>query len=247
MRIRVLLLLVIALPVVALAQQSPAPAATVPSASSPESAAVPATAPPNANVALKTITIPAGTSIPLVLKQGISTKNARVGDPVYASTNFPVTVNNRIVIPAGTYVQGRIDALARAGRVKGRSELQVHFTSLIFPNGYTVLFPGAVESAPDTDSARVKNSEGTMEGEGTKAKDAGTIAATTGAGAGLGAAATHSVKGMGIGAGIGAAGGLIGTLLTRGNDLKLPAGSTVDMVLERPLVLDDAKLRARGD
>ena len=38
----------------------------------------------------------------------------------------------------------------------------------------------------------------------------------------------------------------VGTLLTRGADLKLAAGTTVDMVLERPLILDDTKLRARG-
>jgi hypothetical protein len=236
--LRVLLLLVL-LPLIAAAQETPPPApAPSPAPATPQEVSAPAS---------KTITIAAGTSIPLVLKQGISTKNARAGDPVYAATNFPVTVNNRIVIPAGSYVQGVVDSVQRAGRVKGRAEVLVHFRTLIFPNGYTVMFPGAVESAPDTDSARVKNDEGTMQGEGTKAKDAGTIAATTGAGAAIGAAATHSVKGMGIGAGIGAAGGLVGTLLTRGNDLRLPAGSTVDMVLERPLILDDTKLRARGD
>ena len=232
--------LVFALSAAAIAQETQAPA-PAPQQATEQAAAQPQSSDPNK------ITVPAGTSIPLVLKQGISTKNARVGDPVYASTNFPVTINDHIVIPAGTYVQGRIDSLARPGRVKGRAELQVHFTSLIFPNGYTVLFPGAVESAPDTDNARVKNSEGTMEGEGTKAKDAGTIATTAGAGAGIGAAAAHSWKGAGIGGGIGAAGGLIATMMMRGNDLKLPAGSTVDMVLERPLVLDKAKLHARRE
>src|SRR5271163_1595046 len=37
------------------------------------------------------ITVPAGTKIPLTLKQGISSKNARPGDPVYAQTAFPIT------------------------------------------------------------------------------------------------------------------------------------------------------------
>src|SRR3974390_823221 len=50
--------------------------------------------------------VPSGTKIPLTLTQGITTKTAKEGDPVYAQTAFPVTQNNRIVIPAGTYVQG---------------------------------------------------------------------------------------------------------------------------------------------
>src|SRR5512146_3570956 len=95
------------------------------------------------------ITIPAGTKILLVLKQSIWTKNARENDPVYAATNFPVVVNGQTVIPVGTYVQGVISQIKRPGRLKGRAELLVHFTSMIYPSGYTVLLPGAVEGAPD--------------------------------------------------------------------------------------------------
>src|SRR5215469_15917667 len=55
-----------------------------------------------------TATIPAGAKVPLLLKQAISTKNAREGDPVYAETAFPFALNDRILIPAGTYIQGKI-------------------------------------------------------------------------------------------------------------------------------------------
>ena len=77
--------------------------------------------------------IPAGTKVPLALKQAISTKSAKEGDPVYAETTFPFVVDNRIVIPAGTYVQGRISHVQRPGHVKGRAELLMHFTSMIYP------------------------------------------------------------------------------------------------------------------
>ena len=69
----------------------------------------------------------------------------------------------------------------------------------------------------------------------------GQPAIAAGIGAGIGAAA-RGLKGAGIGAGLGAAGGLIGTLLTRGSDLRLEPGSTVDIILERPITLDPAKL-----
>src|SRR6516225_6162659 len=63
-----------------------------------------------------TAVIPAGTKVPLLLKQAISTKNAREGDPVYAETAFPFVLNDRILIPAGTYIQGQIRHAEHAGR-----------------------------------------------------------------------------------------------------------------------------------
>ena len=55
-----------------------------------------------------TITLAAGTKVPLALNSPISTKTARAGDPVYAHTTFPVVLNEHVAIPAGTYVQGVI-------------------------------------------------------------------------------------------------------------------------------------------
>ena len=128
---------------------------------------------------LNLVTIPAGTKIPLVLKQTIYTRNAKENDAVYAATNFPVVVDGQMVIPPGTYVQGVVSQVKRPGRVKGRAELLVHFTSMIYPSGYTVLLPGAVEGAPDLEG-KVKDKEGTVEGQGSKGKDAKTISTTAG-------------------------------------------------------------------
>lgn len=190
-----------------------------------------------------TITIPAGTKVPLILKQGISTGNARPGDPVYAMTNFPVIVGDRVVIPQGAFVQGVIDEVKRAGRVKGRAELLVHFRTVVLPSGYTVPLGGAIEGSHDTDDSKVKDPEGTIEHNGEKGKDAKTVGEAAGAGAGIGSLATHSIKGAAAGGGAGAAGGLIATLLMRGSDLKLQSGTTLDMVLERSVTIDSSKLK----
>jgi len=189
------------------------------------------------------ITVPAGTQIPLKLAQGISTKSAKVGDAVYAETVFPVTENDRIVIPAGTYVQGRISEIKRPGRVKGRAEFLMHFTTMIFHSGYTVMLPGAVENVPGADQQRIKGSEGTIQQEGSKGKDAGTVAKTAGVGASVGSIAGRSVKGAGIGGAAGAAAGLAAVMLTRGPDINLPPGTSVQIVLERPMTLDGSKIR----
>jgi type IV secretion system protein VirB10 len=191
------------------------------------------------------ITIPAGTKVPLILRQTISTGNARPGDPIYASTNFPVIVDDKTVLPAGCYVQGVIDEVKRAGRVKGRAEILVHFRTLILPSGYAVPLGGAVENAPDSDDSKVKDSEGKIQEKGQKGHDAATIAKGAGIGASVGSIATRTGKGAIAGGGAGAVAGLVATLLTRGADVKLPAGSTLDMVLERSLTVDEAKLRAQ--
>jgi hypothetical protein len=107
--------------------------------------------------------IPAGSKIPLTLAQAVSTKNARDGDAVYAQTAFPFVLNNRILVPAGTYIQGRISHVERAGRVKGRAELLIHFTSLIYPSGYTVILPASVENTPGAEHNGVKDKEGTIQ------------------------------------------------------------------------------------
>src|ERR1700732_5633890 len=111
---------------------APAPASAAPARSEAEA---------NEAADANAITMPAGTRIPLGLKQAISTKNAREGDPVYASTTFPFVVNDRILVPAGTYIQGKISRVQHAGRSKQRAELLLHFTSMIYPSGSPAMLP----------------------------------------------------------------------------------------------------------
>jgi hypothetical protein len=187
------------------------------------------------------ITVLAGTKIPLTLKQGVTSKNARPGDPVYAQTAFPITQNDQIIIPAGTFVQGEVRRVLRPGRVKGRAELQMSFTSMIFPNGYTILLPGSVQGTPGSQDTSMKGKEGTIEGNGGKGKDAATIAEATIPGAGIGALADGG-KGAAIGAGVGGVIGLATVLLSRGPEIQLNTGESIEMVLETNLSLDPAKM-----
>ncbi len=190
------------------------------------------------------VTVPAGTKLPVRMEAGINTKSAQPGDPIYCQTTFPIVQNNRILIPVGTYVQGSITSVKRPGRVKGRAEVLMHFTTMIFPNGYTVQLPGAVDSVPGADTKHVKDKEGTVQADSSKGKDAGTIAGAGATGAVIGAAASGA-QGAGIGAGIGGLAGLAVTMLTRGNDVRLEQGTTVEMVLQRPLVLEGTRMGAR--
>ena len=190
---------------------------------------------------IRTLTVPAGQKLLMQLKSGINTKTAKPGDGVYLETSFPVSIDNTIAIPPGTYVQGVIDNVKRSGRIKGRAEVLFHFTTLIFPSGYTVSVPGSVNDVPGSDSGRVVNKEGTVKADGTKGKDAGTIAGPAAEGALIGAIARGG-KGALIGSGIGGVAGLAEVLFTRGSEINYPAGTAVEMVMQRPLVLEQQKL-----
>ena len=192
------------------------------------------------------VTIPAGTRIPLSLKQAISTKNAREGDSVYAETAFPFVVNDRVVVPAGAYVQGKIARVERAGHGKGRAEILMHFTSMIYPSGYTVMLPGSVENTPGADNKSVKDSEGTIQQDkdtGKRVEDAakGGVYGTLG-GATAGGLATGGLNGARIGAGAGAAAGIAWALLKRGSDVRLDVGTSIEMEIQRPISVDASRI-----
>lgn len=187
------------------------------------------------------LTIPAGTKVPLSLKHAISTRQSREDDAVYAETTFPVVANDRVLVPAGTYVQGRIAHIQRAGRIKGRAEVLIHFTSMIYPSGYTVMLPGAVQNAPGVDKTGVKDGEGTIQADSQKAQKIGEVATSGATGAIIGAAADGG-KGALIGGGIGGAVGTAIALLTRGNEVKMDAGTTVEMVIQRDVVVDASRV-----
>jgi hypothetical protein len=187
--------------------------------------------------AVQQIIVPAGTQVLLHLRSPIDTKTAKVGDGVYCQTSFPVTQNNVAVIPAGTYVKGKIAQVKRAGRIKGRAEILFNFTTMIFPNGYTIDLPGALENAPGSRNSTVADKEGTVKADSQKGKDAGTVAKTGATGAVIGAVAAGG-KGAGIGGLAGAAVGLGQVLFTRGQDVRIDQDTALEMVLERPLTVD---------
>ena len=188
----------------------------------------------------------AGTHILLDMINSVSTKQAAVGDRIYLETAFPVLFENKIVIPQGSWVTGTITEVKRPGRLKGRGALQVRFDSLTLPNGVSRNFRSDLGAIDARDDQTLKREESTIGSKGGKKDDLGTILGSTAAGtvigSGIGAAAGNAGKGAGIGTGAGAAAGLLGVLFSRGPDATLTKGSTVEMVLDRPLTFVPADL-----
>ncbi|HEX4810807.1 MAG TPA: hypothetical protein VH325_17855 [Bryobacteraceae bacterium] len=191
-----------------------------------------------------------GTHILLNMINSISTKQASVGDSLYLETAFPVLSNGKLVIPQGSWVKGTVTSVKRPGRMKGRGLLQVRFDSLTLPNGVTRNFRADIGSLDARADETLNKENGNIKSAGNKKGDAETIAGTavggTILGSAVGAAAGNAAKGSVIGLGAGAATGLLGVLASRGPDAMLTKGSTVEMVLDRPLTYSEQDLNFNG-
>lgn len=192
-----------------------------------------------------------GTKVPLALINSISTKHSAEGDRVYLETVFPIMSSGRIVIPPGSYVAGTVTEVKRPGRVRGRGELFLRFDSLTLPNGVTRDFRARIGTMDGRASEEFDRAEGKIKSEGNKTGDARSVGEATAAGASIGviaggASGGHYGMGAGIGAAAGAAAGLMGVLLTRGPDAVLAKGSTIEMILDRPLHFQDTELNFGG-
>jgi len=77
------------------------------------------------------ITVPEGTTLPLLLDAAISSATSRPGDHIVARLAEDVRVGEKVVVPAGSEVRGRVTAAVPSGRVKTRAHLAFDFDTLV--------------------------------------------------------------------------------------------------------------------
>ena len=185
------------------------------------------------------VEIPQGAHVLLRVVNSITTKTAQPGDHVYLRTASPLAADDRIAVPLNSYVQGVVTHVRKAGRVKGRAELGIRLETLTLPRG-KVLKLSSTASSVDAgeNSQKVERKENVIQQGGEAGRDAAVIAVTAGSGAAIGAIVDRSVRGAGIGAGAGTAVGLARVMLTGGSDVTLRQGSSLDVVLQRPLTIE---------
>ena len=201
----------------------------------------PAEAP--ATTATSEVVVPAHTLIPLSLKNAINSRTATVGQAVYCETIYPITVDNHIVIPVGSYVKGSVTEVIKPGRVKGKAQIGIRFDSITLPSGLTQKLRATLASYSGSGDENFKREEGRIEGKSTKGKDAGKVATTATQGTVIGGLTSRSAKGAGIGALSGGVAGLIMVLATRGPHVVLPPGTNFELELSAPLRFDRNEVR----
>ena len=196
------------------------------------------------------VAVPTGTRLPLLLRNGINTRTAKAGDSVYFETAYPISVNNKIAIPLGTFLRGQVLEAKRPGRIKGRGEFRIALEQMTYPNGYTIELR-ATPNSVDRNGQEGVDREGKIKGPSSKGRDTATVLVASGGGAYIGALAGEIVndapgRGASIGGGAAGIGALIAILATRGPEAELPRGTAIDVTFDRPLILDAAYVPANA-
>ena len=159
--------------------------------------------------------MPQGTQLSLALVEGISTKNAKVGDTVRATVVSDVRVDDRIAIAAGSTVAGQVtDVVSGSSKIGGVPRLGLSFDRLELPGNRDVPISGEI----------------TQKGKSDGARDTVKIVGGAAAGAILGNEVKGGDKGKVIG---GLLGGAIGAVAAQktGTEVKLAAGTELSIAL----------------
>lgn len=182
--------------------------------------------------------VPQGTHLLLRMVNSVNTRTAAEGDQVYLQTASPIAMNGQIVVPSGSYVQGVITHAKRSGKVAGRAELGIRLDTLTLPSGKAMQIAPRLSSVDSENTGqKVDKDEGVVKQAPDRGRDAARIAIWAGSGAAIGGIADRSWTGAGIGAGAGGAVGIATMLLTRGKEVQLRQGSTLDVVFDRPITI----------
>jgi len=192
-----------------------------------------------ASAAAQAAEIPKGSHALLSFINSISTRTAREGDYVYLRTATPIVADGAVLVPTNSYVQGIVTHSKRSGRVKGVAELGIRIETLTLPSGKVVKMTPSLSSVDSGGGDQKIVGKETEIRQGTDhGADAVKIAGSAGMGAAIGGLADRSWKGAGIGGAAGSGLGLATVLLTRGREVELHQGATVDVVFDRPVAID---------
>lgn len=183
----------------------------------------------------KLYAVPTGTRFRVRINQTISSKTARIGDSFTANVTEPVYSSNGVlVVPAGSVLTGRVDAVKPAAKGGKPGSIDVSFRRLRTPSGTSRVINGSLTDLVDDDAK--SDNEGTVSGDKMKHRKLIFIGGGGAGGAILGAAIGGG-KGALIGGLLGAGGGFLGEKLTKGEEAEVKVGTEFGVYLNQGISL----------
>jgi hypothetical protein len=181
-----------------------------------------------------TNTVPSGTHFLVRLDDELNTAKHSVNKKFETKTLEPLETSNGYVLPPGAKIRGHISRIEPAG-LTGRARIWLTFDDIDTHHGRLPLV-AEVSSVPGDFGVKPGESkEGEIEArtsKGTRDLEAAAAGAAIGATAG----AAHGGKGVAVGAAVGGIAGFVASS-GFGQELDLPKGTKLDLVLDRPLYL----------
>ncbi|MEW6735827.1 MAG: peptidoglycan-binding domain-containing protein [Acidobacteriota bacterium] len=183
------------------------------------------------------ITIDTNTVLRLRMQTRLTSASAQIGDKFKALLTNDIKADNLAVLPAGCQVEGHVSSAQPARRGSKSGTIGITFDQLILPSGRAVPVIGELTSL-DKEERRQIDQEGRVSGSSTK-RSAVFIGGGAAGGAAIGAIAGGG-KGAGIGAAVGAGAGVLGVLLSRGQEAVVEPGTEFGLLLTEPLRIPNA-------
>jgi hypothetical protein len=167
------------------------------------------------------VTVLAGTNLLVRMVDSLDTSKTQTGQIFTATLETSLVANDVIVARKGTTVHGKVTKSSNAGRMVGKSELQLELTSIV------------INGAAEPISTSGFQEKGKSSGASTAKKTAG--------GAGLGAAIGAIGGNAGKGAAIGAVAGVGLSAATKGQPIRVPSETLLEFSLAQPTRLPVAR------
>jgi hypothetical protein len=167
------------------------------------------------------------------IEQELSSKTAKVGDTFTTKVVETVYSNTGVVvIPEGSTITGRVDAVAPAKKGGTPGAIEVSFIEVKLPNQYKRTINGSLVDL-NSDDAKSDN-ESTAKGDKMKNRKIIFIGGGAGTGAIIGGIAGGGL-GAAIGAGAGALGGYIANKQLKGEEAVVKSGTEFGVVLNQAI------------
>lgn len=180
-------------------------------------------------------TVASGKRLRVRMNETISSKTARVGDRFTVTVREPVySSNGVVVIPEGSELVGRVDAVTAARKGGKPGMLDLSFVQVELPNGSKRAINGSLTELLSDDAK--SDNEGTARGDRMKNRKLIFYGGGAAGGAILGAAVGGG-KGALIGGLLGAGGGFLGEKLTKGEEAEVVSGTEFGVYLNRAISL----------
>lgn len=184
---------------------------------------------------VKLYTVDSGTVFRVRMNNSISSKTGKVGDTFTTTVTEPVySSTGEVVIPVGSTVTGRVDAVVAAKKGGNPGQISVTFTSVKLPTGKIRSINGSLTDL-NTKEAKSDN-ESTASGDKMKNRKIIFIGGGAGGGAVLGAAIGGG-KGALIGGLLGAGAGFLGEKFTKGENAEVKSGTEFGVYLNQAVAM----------
>ncbi len=180
------------------------------------------------------VMVPAGTEVKASLTMPLSSANMTTGQTVSMMLGSDFNYNGRVIAPAGSTVTGSVVEVSKAKRGSMNGKLCVRFNMITTPYG-TQIPISAVIKTDDSSGVLVGGTKMDVTKEYAKDLAVGSAAGAV-SGVVFGALAGGNVgRGAALGTAVGAGGGLVKSVWDKGNDVEIPYGASVELMLTQPV------------